>query len=93
MTGLDYVPALLERGRERAVAERVDIDLWNRLEQPGPIAVPGAYLESVGVRAKGGPENSGPARPPALYSNTITARPRMPPASSCRCASALRSGG
>lgn len=23
---------------------------WNRLEQPGPIAVPGAYLESVGVR-------------------------------------------
>jgi SAM-dependent methyltransferase len=23
---------------------------WNRLEQPGPIAVPGAYLESVGTR-------------------------------------------
>jgi SAM-dependent methyltransferase len=23
---------------------------WNRLEQPGPIAVPAAYLESVGVR-------------------------------------------
>lgn len=24
---------------------------WSRLEQPGPIAVPAAYLESVGVRA------------------------------------------
>jgi SAM-dependent methyltransferase len=24
---------------------------WNRLPQPGPIAVPGTYLESVGVRA------------------------------------------
>ena len=24
---------------------------WNRLEQPGPIAVPGTYLESVGVRS------------------------------------------
>lgn len=24
---------------------------WNRLEQPGPIAVPGAYLESVGARS------------------------------------------
>jgi SAM-dependent methyltransferase len=24
---------------------------WNRLEQPGPIAVPATYLESVGVRA------------------------------------------
>jgi SAM-dependent methyltransferase len=24
---------------------------WNRLEQPGPIAVPGTYLESVGSRA------------------------------------------
>ena len=23
---------------------------WNRLEQPGPIAVPATYLESVGVR-------------------------------------------
>ena len=23
---------------------------WNRLDQPGPVAVPGAYLESVGVR-------------------------------------------
>ena len=23
---------------------------WNRLEQPGPIAVPGKYLESVGTR-------------------------------------------
>ena len=26
VTGLDYVPALLERGRERAAAERLDID-------------------------------------------------------------------
>lgn len=24
---------------------------WNRLDQPGPIAVPGTYLESIGVRA------------------------------------------
>jgi hypothetical protein len=24
---------------------------WNRLERPGPIAVPGEYLESVGVRS------------------------------------------
>ena len=23
---------------------------WNRLEQPGPIAVPGTYPESVGLR-------------------------------------------
>lgn len=27
VTGIDYVPALLERGRERAVAERVGLDL------------------------------------------------------------------
>ena len=24
---------------------------WNRLPQPGPVAVPGTYLESVGVRS------------------------------------------
>lgn len=36
--------ALLEDLRELALS-------WNRLGQPGPIAVPGAYLESVGVRA------------------------------------------
>jgi hypothetical protein len=24
---------------------------WNRLPQPGPIAVPGTYLESVGARS------------------------------------------
>src|SRR5436190_1126835 len=27
VTGIDYVPALLERGRERAAAERVAVDL------------------------------------------------------------------
>src|SRR5215218_7506721 len=26
VTGIDYVPALLERGRERATAERLDVD-------------------------------------------------------------------
>ena len=26
MTGIDYVPSLLERGRERAAAERVHVD-------------------------------------------------------------------
>jgi SAM-dependent methyltransferase len=24
---------------------------WNRLDQPGPVAIPGAYLESVGIRS------------------------------------------
>src|SRR5512144_3431302 len=27
VTGVDYVPALLERGRERAAAERLDLEL------------------------------------------------------------------
>ena len=35
--------ALLDDLRKLALA-------WNRLAQPGPIAVPGTYLESVGVR-------------------------------------------
>ena len=35
---------LLEDLRDLALA-------WNRLGQPGPIAVPGTYLESVGLRA------------------------------------------
>jgi len=35
--------ALLDDMRELALS-------WNRLGQPGPIAVPGTYLESVGVR-------------------------------------------
>lgn len=26
------------------------VDAWNRLPQPGPIAVPGTYLESIGTR-------------------------------------------
>ncbi|HEU5277734.1 MAG TPA: hypothetical protein VFU26_02395, partial [Gaiellaceae bacterium] len=45
--------ALEAAGSERAALERDLGDLarsWNRLEQPGPIAVPSAYLESVGVR-------------------------------------------
>jgi ubiquinone/menaquinone biosynthesis C-methylase UbiE len=38
--------------REALVSDLHDLVLsWNRLEQPGPIAVPGAYLESVGVRS------------------------------------------
>ena len=36
--------ALLDDLRELALS-------WNRLEQPGPIAVPGTYLESIGTRA------------------------------------------
>ena len=36
--------ALLEDMRELALS-------WNRLGQPGPIAVPGTYLESVGLRS------------------------------------------
>ena len=45
--------ALEAAGSERAALERDLRDLarsWNRLEGPGPIAVPSAYLESVGVR-------------------------------------------
>lgn len=45
--------ALEAAGPERAELERDLRDLalaWNRLEQPGPIALPSAYLESVGVR-------------------------------------------
>jgi ubiquinone/menaquinone biosynthesis C-methylase UbiE len=45
--------ALEAAGSERAALERDLRDLarsWNRLEQHGPIAVPSAYLESVGVR-------------------------------------------
>jgi len=36
--------ALLDDLRDLALS-------WNRLEQPGPIAVPGTYLESIGTRA------------------------------------------
>jgi ubiquinone/menaquinone biosynthesis C-methylase UbiE len=37
--------------REALVGELRDLARsWNRLEQPGPIAVPAAYLESVGLR-------------------------------------------
>ncbi len=38
--------------RETLARDLRDLALsWNRLEQPGPIAVPGTYLESVGVRS------------------------------------------
>lgn len=38
--------------RDALARDLVDLVLsWNRLEQSGPIAVPGAYLESVGVRS------------------------------------------
>jgi SAM-dependent methyltransferase len=46
--------ALEAAGAARAALESDLRDLaisWNRLEQPGPIAVPGTYLESVGLRA------------------------------------------
>ena len=37
--------------RDALASDLRDLALsWNRLEQPGPIAVPGTYLESVGVR-------------------------------------------
>jgi SAM-dependent methyltransferase len=45
--------ALEAAGSEREALERDLRDLagsWNRLEQPGPIALPSAYLESVGLR-------------------------------------------
>jgi SAM-dependent methyltransferase len=38
-------------GREALESDLRELALaWNRLPQPGPIAVPGAYLESVGLR-------------------------------------------
>lgn len=38
--------------RDALAADLHDLALsWNRLEQPGAIAVPGTYLESVGVRS------------------------------------------
>ena len=38
--------------REALAGDLRDLALsWNRLDQPGPIALPGTYLESVGVRA------------------------------------------
>ena len=38
-------------GRDALVRDLRDLVLsWNRLEQPGPVAVPGMYLESVGLR-------------------------------------------
>ena len=47
------VKALEAAGPARDALARDLHDLalsWNRLEQPGPIAVPGSYLESVGLR-------------------------------------------
>ena len=47
------VKALEAAGPARDALARDLRDLvlsWNRLEQPGPIAVPGTYLESVGLR-------------------------------------------
>jgi SAM-dependent methyltransferase len=55
--GTYYGPTLkaLEAAGEGRTALAQDLrDLaleWNRLEQPGPIAVPATYLESVGTRA------------------------------------------
>jgi SAM-dependent methyltransferase len=48
------VKALEAAGPAREALERDLEELalsWNRLEQPGPIAVPATYLESVGIRA------------------------------------------
>jgi SAM-dependent methyltransferase len=45
----------LEAAGDSAAALEADLRAvvleWNRLPQPGPIAVPGTYLESVGTRA------------------------------------------
>ena len=48
-----YGPTLkaLEAAGDTLARDLHDLVLsWNRLEQPGPIAVPGTYLESIGVR-------------------------------------------
>jgi SAM-dependent methyltransferase len=48
------VKALEAAGPARAALARDLRDLvlsWNRLEEPGPVAVPASYLESVGLRA------------------------------------------
>ena len=37
VTGIDYVPALLERGRERAAAERVGLDAPPRRRRGDPV--------------------------------------------------------
>lgn len=52
-----YGPTLKALDAAGAAREALQDDLrelarsWNRLPQPGPIAVPGTYLESVGVRS------------------------------------------
>jgi ubiquinone/menaquinone biosynthesis C-methylase UbiE len=45
LKAIEAVGSPLERDLEDLARE------WNRLEQPGPIAVPAEYLESVGVRS------------------------------------------
>jgi hypothetical protein len=59
VTGIDCVPALLESDRGCAEARlRGDLERdlrnqarsWNRLERGSPIAVPSAYVESIGPR-------------------------------------------
>ena len=51
VTGVDPVPALLQRGRERAAGERLDISFWegDAEELPFPDASFDAVLSSVGV--------------------------------------------
>jgi SAM-dependent methyltransferase len=48
VTGIDYVPELLERGRERAAAERVDLDLRHGDAEEIPFA-DGTFDASVSV--------------------------------------------
>jgi SAM-dependent methyltransferase len=51
VTGIDYVPALLERGRERAAAERLEVTFQNGDAEnvPFPEASFDAVLSTVGV--------------------------------------------
>ena len=52
-----YGPTLKALDAAGAASEKLLDDLrelalsWNRLGQPGPVAIPGTYLESVGMRA------------------------------------------
>lgn len=45
------VKAVEAAGEDLASDLRTLVRRWNRLPEPGPIAVPGTYLESVGTRA------------------------------------------
>jgi ubiquinone/menaquinone biosynthesis C-methylase UbiE len=51
VTGIDYVPALLERGRERAAAERLDVTFveGNAEALPFPDASFDVVLSTFGV--------------------------------------------